>query len=1468
MTQPRGPQIKSVNTKYAVLAISVVPGTPETVFPISSLPAGIFVGGADEDVPGRIRGTTVSPFSVLAGDSFTVRVDGAPPVVVMFAAADTTVGRVALKINAIVGSPIASNDAGFLVLTSTTVGAESSVELVSESPAGVLSKLGLMVGKYSGVSSPADGVVTLSADGLGGSAPYATDDGKNLVTDGSKLIYISHVNGFSSGRKMMQVLSGGLPVVGKLTSNGTSVIVSYHAKATPRAKVRSLGSTFSLLDGSNTLTLNVNGQGFNVTFGSPPYTRDQVLDAINAAYAVAMGISDPWARVDGTTPGPFRGLSGTSFKVEVDGGSPQTVSFTAEQTVAEVANHINGTVAGVTASVVSGVNSQYLAIRSNNSNGRTSSIKIYSGDQSLFRIGIRPGFYGGTYVADGYGPDEIEIISSYRGYANGGFPDLSVSGSGTTLARTGLIAATISGFGDARYEPVNAPFFDAAMTNTAFSALMCYPVVREFGDVPADTDSVVQEYLAKSAGSNIDGRNRAVNDSQSGSVQTTSASRGFFDVGKPVVMSSDGQIPLDNGGGDANSVDAIVKQITRVNVSDIVQAVVGSRFETPGSVLPPAPFMDFYVDPTDAFSTVARGFRFSGPEGVFAKLVDDVSGTTPLLRSYASLHGAGRSLYFPDGAAKVSDQNISAIEPTNGYMPLSSSTDSYLKIAGKRALPSLVAGYNLLQSVNSRYEVTLGDGTDSFGDFNGPGALKKARDFLVSAGAVRARIVFQPGSYSEAVSSDFSGFLSLDMDGIYPPGTTSSAVLLTFGDGSLTDNGIVAATQMESFKIRNMEVAHYTPNRDAVFVAANNVEVDGCFLRSPVTFTNPFLLDFKNTMGNVDVSTAYAVRAIYNDAGIPGAVAYADIRIHDCNLSSGQNAAIIRIDSEVVSKLVRFRALEISRCVMTPGNCTVISQVVQALNGIGILGIDPSVSAFSGADVGFVFEHVKVVDTDIISGTIGFLGTYAPTAIFLLPGGADGPASWNYASSPGSMLNQVTIENVNVSIVNGTSFQTASGMNLTTVCVGGVGALASPANPAKVPDQLGVLTVKNLSIDCQRAVFGPASTSMITFFADYRSPSGVIDDIPAGLIALSGTHVKVETIVVKNSLSDGGNPALFVASYAEISLNGFYESPSFLSLGLLVPNSRIQFRDVFISSMVIKNIHIWGGFNIGDWWNIGAICFEAMNPSYRHRVLSDFSITGFFTSSGALNSGVALNGFIYPTNCIPNNQGVCGGITIERGSIGNDLLNTFRGMNYGIILSQNVTLRGGNVTIRSVNIDTAYFSGIRGDFGTLIGPVVVEDCSVLFCGNSTSSSGVNLTSSNTSITHAPFYPPAGFVLRGNNVSCNASISFTSYSGVQINVRDVNSNSGTKLFFGTRVSMFGNYCSDGLGSMAKINSCQGYNVDLPNAVSSADFPIFGLETGYSGQTGIYATLGQGKAWFIGAKMMNNYATLSVLAGYSG
>jgi hypothetical protein len=1368
---------------------------------------------------------------------------------VVFGSTDTTSGRVALVVNAAAGFPLASNKAGYLVFTSHTSGSSSNITLSDGTP-GTLSKLGMAPGSYSGVSAPTDGVVTLSFDGLGGTAPHSTDDGKNLVTDGGKLIYYDHVSG-SLGRKLMQLIPGGLPIVGKITFNGTNFLVTYYAKITPRAKVRSFGSFFSLLDGTNSLDVNVNGIGFTVLFPSPPYTRDTVLDQINNAYNFAKSISDPYARVDGTVQSPYFGLSGTSFTVEVDGGSQQVVTFSTEQSLSDVKNRINAVLVGAVAIAYPdptvGPN---LAIRSSNANGRTSSLKIYSGNSCLETLGILPGFYGGSHVASQYGPDEIEIFSVFRGYGNGGLPDIAINGSPTSLSRLGLSVTLITGFSVSDYEPVPAPYFSSSMSAASFNAVMCFPEVLEFGSVPEDIDTQVQKFLAKSSGSNVDERNNPVN-VLNGQVYSPQSGRGFFDVGKPVVVPADGTLGVGGFGGTDNQV---LKQIVRLSSTEIVQAVIGSKFETPTSInnnLPEQPFMGFYADPTNQFST--RGFNFYvGPSNLAVSIEDNSSGSTPADQSYLGVND-GRSISFRSNEGRISDVNTIGAGET-GYLRLTSATDKYLRLGETYALPSKITGYNVVRSLNARHFVTVGDGINTFGDFNGTNGLSQAVNYLIASGVTVCHIVMKPGSYTEPSTVDFSLFSDVILEGVYPSVSSPSTSI------SLTVSSIAAiqsTSLTNSFILRNLSVSTSVPGSQTVFIRARYVVVDNCILGSNMGIWNASYVMISRSTSIC--SSDSPVTFVMDDNGQPRVES---LIVKNCKLASCQDQPIIGIIDSTSSSRISISRVVVTECNLQPGHATMsgISTTTPAVrtfvssSGAGIFGIVPSQNAYGPTQVGVVIENLEVDDVDVILGSVGYnVSNVSFIALNVVPSGPQGNQAWSYTSDLAVKIDNVRIEDMRVVFPD--SLSTPTQMQSPCITIAGIGI-----PPTSSPGS-GTLVFKNVTIDVQQNIHGPATSNMLPFFGNYQVLS---NSTQGGLVCLSGDSIVIENLSFLNTIDLCGSPELLVAPYEHMTIDGFETMPAIPSVSppsnlLTTTNARMWVRDIFgTMESVIQGVIMDGGGQVSEKWinSLGGfVVFEGSSGIRTGVHFSDFAIKNFISSS-TFGPGISIREVSGHGSWPTQLKG--GGITIEDGYIGSSGLGSsgLAGFSNGISAiasASNVSIDG--IAIRNVKVDSTHNNGIVLSLQTVNSPVSIVDCTVSLCGNAAGNGGIKVSTNNTSSSAS-----ASVIVRDNNVFRNNIPSSGQYNGIQINVRDIGST-----HFPTAAAVYGNNCFDNIGYVwGKINSCQCSNVNLPSSgsfITPLTIMALGLETGYSGQTGSFASLGNGYLWTPGSRCMHNNAFLN-------
>jgi len=1500
MTQPRSQQIKSVNARYSVLQFQAVPAASSATMSPGDFPYA--PGGSAEAVPARVLGNVIAPFPVLGGDTLAIGIDGAPPQNVVFAATDTTAGRVSLKINAVVGAAVASNEAGYLSIVSPTSGKDSEIELVEVTP-GILAKFGLLAGKFYGQDADVGGLVTKSADGLGGIAPLATIDGKNIVTDGGKLLYVMHASP-GQGRKLAQLEPGGVPITGRVTFDGTNVVVSYYARMIPRRTVRSTGSFFSQLGGGDGVTpvatVYVNGNSVALHFPNAvgSYTRDDVVNVINAAWhngAPLGGVTDPWARVDGTVAGPFLGLSQLLLGIQVDGGSQQGVYFTTESTLDEVIAAINGQVTGVTAFKTPNVSTgPYLAIRSNNSNPVTSSLRIYAGGAvngdendggALAALGLRAGYYGGSYICQPYGPDEIEIVSALRGASVGIDGSINFGGNTGTLAKLGLTVGTYPAYTEPQYVPVPSPSMTANEgLEQPYKLLMAYPSVLEFGEVPGDADVAIQQYAAKSAGSNVADIGRYIYVHQDGRIGAASTSRGFFDVGKPIVMSPEGALSADAGGSSQAQIEAIIaalaaessllSQIIRTQPSTIVQAVVGTKFETPGNGNNPGAasgFMSLYSDPTASFSE--RGVRIFNDPGVPAFAVEDDTAASPLAKAYFAAVYQGRSLWFAESEGRLADQNTVASGDDDGWIRLTSGAnqEDYLSVGGKPATDD-VNGYNLMRSVNARYEIYVGDGSSSFGDFSGQNALTQARDWCAARGIIRCRIIVKPGVYVETTNCSFNGFSDVAIEGLFPCDDVGSSVTINW---NFVGDCITATAALISFKLKNVKIIHSNPTQQTLNVSAYDVDVEGCVFNTPVSFTSPQTARFHKCINTATFTSGLggiSLRLTYTDAVTNGA-AYANVfvSITQCQFSSGSNKPCIKVLDSLTLKQVQFRKFLIQDSVFFTGNLSTNgSNVINSSDGVGILSIVPTHNSYldpagfaSRYTPGFVVEDLTIQDVDIIGGTASPSAGSGPAGLYLTPSGINGGLVYSYYNSTSDgwavSLVGVTLKNVSMDCVAqntnppdpATGQFYLNGVKTPPIVVAGVGipTYRSPTFGYGV-HRGGVLEVDNLYLRMNNAPGGFGPPNLAPWLGTWYVTADAYDSQTAGHICFAGQTMDLKNITVDGSLGVCINSTLLLATYGSLSLDGFVEEPIPLfgatTGAQAAPQDRVIIREVFRSSMDLKNIFMDGGFDTASanqpWWQDAAIVFEAMDCKYKDRRLSNFTISGFrsvSTSSSIKLQTVGIGRCLF--------TGTGGGITIEDGYIGM----YGSGINacyVGILAVANSTQKIGNLVIRNVAIDSHPSHGISLFTGYQDQNVVVEKCDIRLCGNSQIGSGLR------SVTSRQAYV-GNLIVRDNVVQYCNTFSNPGYYRVQVNIRN------TVSTFQNLVSFYGNqsYTDDFSLGYANITYTANINLFAVSPTSSSIVPK-GAETGYTGQTGSYATTGAGKIWIDGAGMIHNYFCL--------
>jgi hypothetical protein len=761
MVQPRKEQVKNLKTRHARFEFEPIPGDAYTDVADATLNSSIISntpGGAEEDSPATVLGSVSELYVIIAADSISINLNGAGPVTVTFAGTDTTTSRVAANINTTLGATIAFNEEGYLRLTSTITGGSSSIVL-ADVVGGTLAKLGLTVGTTTGATAPVRGVVTKSPTVgvggtlLGGFVPLKTGDGKNIVTDTSSLslLYFS-----ASQLTQRQDIPGGFPIHARIGRNpaGTQYRFSYYAQMATEPDVVTANSDFAALDGTDTIDIKweykrkrgnvvstITPGPVTITFPAFPYTRDQLIDRINDV-VTTFWIGNGAAYVEGVVCQPF-GLENPidTLSISVDGGGPQTINLdAADVTAQEVVNRINTTLVGATASVVSRAgDNNYVKIESDNTDGLTSSLE-FAETTGTRKIGITPGLYRGFFVAEPYGVSEIRI----RGFQRGSSAKITLSSvNPVTFTRMGLTAGVYVG-DDSAEQKVNFPELSYFDPTDVLTAVALIPEVLEYGEVDLSVESITEEFGVKIV-TNQWAKGADVYDiSYTAGNIFEGYARGIKDVNKPILTNSIGLV--DSAvllGGQAPAEMTLKKFIRgdwRLDRRE-VDALVATNIETPGTGGNPLAKAKTFIIDIDPDGTLIsphraeiRFFRDAG--GPFTPVsIGDLAGIVGMPWAVVLASGGGNYTgIYADGAdLRLADINTSASGTATGgreYLPLTDSTARYPRVFEQEASASPQP--SLVGKANSIWTATCGDGTNSWGDFNGTDAIQQAIAYWVA----------------------------------------------------------------------------------------------------------------------------------------------------------------------------------------------------------------------------------------------------------------------------------------------------------------------------------------------------------------------------------------------------------------------------------------------------------------------------------------------------------------------------------------------------------------------------------------------------------------------------------------------------------------------------------------------------------------------------------------------------------------
>lgn len=1431
MVQPRKEQIKSVNTKFTFGTITGLPGYSELTVPIDSYSVTKVPNGAEEDVPAVVLSSIPSSYPILAGDSFRIAIDGAPGVLIVLTGTDITVSRVASRINTTLGFGIAFNRNGRLFLQTITAGSSSSIVLSDVSP-GVLFKLGLSAGTYTGLKGPIRGVLTRTPDGLGGLVRLATQDGRHLVTDATDF----RMNGSNNDAvEWTPSILGGIPIHGRLTHDGSNYILKTYAKFPSKASVTTFNSSFSLLDSSDQLTIETDGKSISIYFPSPPYTKDQVIDAINDAWGSLVGqpsaFSDGKVVIHGTNPGPFYMEPGDSFSICIDGGVVYTITMTGtEKTVTDIVNTM-GTIMGFTCSGIDYLlnDLQCLKIFSLTTNGRFSSVELNdlsTGSGTLRKLGLRSGLYRGSFIAESYGPDEIRILSPYRG-ANS---YIQISGIASTLTKMGLTAGNYPGSDDATDELVSFPYQSRINAGNSYKLEMIFSEVLEFGEIDPENDTRVQNFLDKSAGSNQ--ASSMLNPkfyNSPGSSTYLSPSFGITDVGKPVTVGPDGSIDKNYLQAAFDHSDTLFKQFLRYS-NGAIKAIVSNRFEGTGyaeNSLTTSPYMQFFLDPINDFPTYGEFDFFAGASSYdYSKLIATIArdsatfgpntyGYVGLVNGNAlvSLDATLGPLSTADGLKLASSQTINAGGTGRKYIPFTAaanSTDGVPRLAEASISGVTTAGpYSIMRTLNARHEVTLGDGISTFGDFNGSDALHQVQSYLQAVGATRATIKIKSGWYVTSQTVDFSFLTDLVIDGYYE-NTNIMPVLIShewvYECLHLPLNGYT--------KISGIAISNNTSGESRLIWAEGGIlDIEGCWINAGSVYTDN-VVEFRarktQFIGRSMIITTPSPWRSTIELTVSSSSTHSQqtkvYSFEECYLSSTVGGPVLAVYDYSSLGVATVELIKFSNCSFDLSNITVSRSALTQQGGI--ISFSPSGDAYN--NLGAEVKKVQIYDCDAWTNFSSY-GSGSPMIINAVPSGWSGSGSYSQGHGyPAMKIDNFDIKRLYIGYHN-----TASSADCPAIGIGGIGVDSEYG---------GKLTLEDVVINTQFSTHGRSTSNMTPWFTDYTNDNyGNRGEGKGGFACLAAKHIEVKNVTFLTSTACTDFGEFFFCSYGKLDIDGI-EIPAINGGPGSPPETRICIRETSateVNGFNIRNVRFYNLSTADSWANDSIILVETRNNRFVNAHISDFYLS-LYCDINCVGIHVAEYG-AFNTALVQIN----GGITIENGYIGSQFIgsSSTNGFTWGILAF------GDNIKIQNVVIDSCVTNGISGS-SFLYGYFTVENCTIQYCGNAEYvgdySSGLCLFSKRTSSSHGMFN-----VLHNQLSNNNASP-----SDIQANIRDI-SKWGAK----TTANVYGNSTLQDLDYLGQLNVTVNVDTNIPAGfVQPSVCRVKGVECGYSGNTGVYARNG--------------------------
>lgn len=757
MTRPRSLQINSPSIKLTSIVLPSLPAinsgsTNVATSGITSQTAtGQFAGHIA--LPAILTSTVNSLITTTVGD-FNISLDGGAAITVtvvsgdLFSTNQTTPSLIAYRINqtSLLTGVASVSDSGCLVLKSLTTGASSSVAVTAGTIS--LATLGFNPASTATGSDAVDGVVTESADQKGGYAFLSTSEGNPVIANSPTLFRLK-----TTGNEYVSGIVPNAPVLARTTLSGSDLVLSYAQRVYGNGPLVSYRSKFPDIVGGDSLTIDIkdNVSAYTSTqislTGSTFANATAVINAINIAWGTRRtGV----AVAQKSEPYYVQGI----LVYSIDGGASATVAFTgSERTAAEVATAIGA---------AAGTEGAYLRIFSTSTTGPTSKVTIDSSSDAavLEALGLSVGVYSGSLLASVVGT-EVKLTPPCPSAT------ITIGGSGGAADKYGFYSGDTAS--TLREIPVTWPQLPA----NASSIVAKVTEFMEFGQIPETADesnelAALQSLTPFMAPDELEGARKSgqlVSRTSTGDLES-GGSADFLSgrVGSVTFPTQD----LDAGSANprpAMAVSVIDDDVTPIlegikadgnvrilsnDLTDISAITLTSNAEydrnannwKADNTSAPASRLDLQKESLQLkrkATTTPAWADNAWTDVISAGVSTGITGIGQEL----TIHGATSVLRGNGSSLKITDDNIDGAT-TQAFINVSdSSGGQFLRIGGKEANNTT----SLIKSINGRAYISIGDGSDTFGDFNGVGAFDAAVNFINTNSITNASIFVKAGDY-------------------------------------------------------------------------------------------------------------------------------------------------------------------------------------------------------------------------------------------------------------------------------------------------------------------------------------------------------------------------------------------------------------------------------------------------------------------------------------------------------------------------------------------------------------------------------------------------------------------------------------------------------------------------------------------------------------------------------------------------